>query len=66
MGVGVAGIAAELKADGFQPGVAQATVVAVAKAIGKVEVDHGDTSCKTPDAVPYILKARLRAEARAA
>lgn len=27
---------------------------AVAKAIGKVEVDHGDTSCKTPDATAYI------------
>ena len=31
--------------------------VAAAKRIGKVEVDHGDTSCKTPDAVPYIAKA---------
>jgi 3-methyladenine DNA glycosylase AlkD len=27
---------------------------AVAKAIGKVHVDHGDTSCKTPDAKTYI------------
>lgn len=24
--------------------------------IGKVEVDHGDTSCKTPDAAAYIKK----------
>jgi len=31
--------------------------VAAAKRIGKVEVDHGETSCKTPDAVTYIAKA---------
>jgi len=30
---------------------------AAAKRIGKVEVDHGATRCKTPDAVPYIKKA---------
>ena len=29
----------------------------VAKAIGKVEVDHGDTSCKTQDAAACIHKA---------
>ena len=29
---------------------------AAAKKIGKVEVDHGDTECKTPDAIPYIEK----------
>ena len=34
--------------------------IAVATRIGKVEVDHGDTSCKTPDAVPYIQKAPKR------
>jgi 3-methyladenine DNA glycosylase AlkD len=28
----------------------------VAEAIGKVVVDHGETSCKTPDAGAYILK----------
>ncbi len=32
----------------------------VAKKIGKVEVDMGDTSCKTPDAVEYIEKIRKR------
>jgi 3-methyladenine DNA glycosylase AlkD len=31
---------------------------ASAKKIGPVEVDHGDTDCKTPDAVSYIAKAR--------
>lgn len=30
--------------------------VAAAKRIGKVEVDHGQTSCKTPDAAAYIAK----------
>lgn len=30
--------------------------VAAAKRIGKVEVDHGETGCKTPDAVAYIAK----------
>ena len=30
---------------------------AAAKRIGKVEVDHGDTACKTPDAAQYIEKA---------
>lgn len=30
--------------------------IAAAKRIGKVEVDHGETSCKTPDAAPYIEK----------
>ena len=30
--------------------------IAAAKGIGRVEVDHGETGCKTPDAVPYIKK----------
>ncbi len=30
--------------------------IAVARRIGRVEVDHGETGCKTPDAVPYIKK----------
>jgi hypothetical protein len=30
--------------------------LAVAKRIGKVEVDHGDTACQTPDAASYIQK----------
>jgi 3-methyladenine DNA glycosylase AlkD len=31
-----------------------------AKRIGKVEVDHGETYCKTPSAAPYIEKASKR------
>ena len=33
---------------------------AAAKAIGKVEVDMGDTECKVPDAIPYIEKMEAR------
>lgn len=34
----------------------QAKAMAAAKRIGKVEVNHGETGCKTPDAASYILK----------
>ena len=34
--------------------------IAAARRIGKVEVDHGETGCKTPDAEAYILKAKAR------
>ncbi|MCZ7582847.1 MAG: DNA alkylation repair protein [Deltaproteobacteria bacterium] len=34
--------------------------VAAAKAIGKVDVDHGETHCVTPDPIPYIAKAKKR------
>lgn len=39
--------------------------IATAQRIGKVTVDHGATSCKTPEAVAYIDKAvaRLRKKA---
>ena len=48
--------------------------LAAARRIGKVMVDHGDTSCKTPDAESYIIKcvehrakqASKRAEKRVA
>jgi hypothetical protein len=33
---------------------------AVAKALGKVEVDMGDTDCKVPDALEYIEKVEKR------
>jgi 3-methyladenine DNA glycosylase AlkD len=38
----------------------QAKALEAAKAIGKVEVDHGDTDCKTPDAAESILKSAKR------
>lgn len=31
-----------------------------ASRIGKVRVDHGETSCKTPDAVPYLARVWSR------
>lgn len=37
------------------------TAIEIAREIGKVQVDHGATSCKTPDAESYIKKARERA-----
>jgi 3-methyladenine DNA glycosylase AlkD len=40
----------------------QRAATAAAKRIGKVEVDHGDTGCKTPDAVAYIQKVAARAK----
>ena len=30
--------------------------IAVAKRIGPIEVDHGETGCQTPEAVSYIKK----------
>jgi len=38
--------------------------IAAAKRIGKVEVDHGQTACQTPDAVPYIQKSLARKSAK--
>jgi len=42
-----------LRSDGME-----IKATAAALRIGKVVVDHGKTGCKTPDAVPYIKKAR--------
>lgn len=39
---------------------------AAARRIGTVEVDHGETGCKTPAAVPYIDTMWKRREAKAA
>jgi len=33
---------------------------AAARRIGPVDIDHGDTACKTPDAIAYIEKALAR------
>ena len=43
----------------FKPSV-RSKAIAAAERIGKVEVDHGETGCKTPEAVPYIMKASRR------
>jgi 3-methyladenine DNA glycosylase AlkD len=38
----------------------QEKAIAAATRIGKVEVDHGETGCKTPEAVSYIRKVAER------
>ena len=43
----------------YKPALRKKAIEA-AKRIGKVEVDHGRTHCKTPDAAPYIEKASKR------
>lgn len=47
-------------AIGMRNEVLEAEAIAAAQRIGKVIVDHGETGCKTPDAAPYIVKARQR------
>lgn len=53
-----------LIAIGGRGGALSTKALAAAKRIGKVEVDHGDTSCKTPDAYAYIEKMNARAAAK--
>lgn len=38
--------------------------VATAKKVGKIDVDHGETGCVTPDAADYIKKAKARTRPR--
>ncbi|HXV32863.1 MAG TPA: DNA alkylation repair protein [Gaiellaceae bacterium] len=45
----------------FRPELA-AEAVAAAGRIGTVEVDHGETGCKTPAAVPYIERSLARSK----
>ncbi|HEX3552920.1 MAG TPA: DNA alkylation repair protein [Thermoanaerobaculia bacterium] len=49
---------------GSQPAL-QEKALAAARRIGKVEVDHGETGCKTPDAADYIGKMAGRRAAKA-
>jgi 3-methyladenine DNA glycosylase AlkD len=51
-----------LIAIGIRNPVLQAKAEAAARRIGKVEVDHGETDCKTPEAVGYIRKVVERKE----
>jgi 3-methyladenine DNA glycosylase AlkD len=45
-----------LIAIGVRNEALQEKALSAAKAIGLVEVDHGETNCKTPDAAAYILR----------
>jgi len=49
-----------LIAIGLRNGKLEKKALAAAQKIGKVEVDHGETNCKTPDAAQDIGKARQR------
>lgn len=40
------------------------SVTATAKRIGKVEIDHGDTDCKTPEAAPTLEKTWAHATSK--
>ena len=51
-----------LIAIGIRNSKMEKKAIRVARKVGKVEVDHGDTSCKTPDAESYIKNARSRAK----
>lgn len=53
-----------LIAIGLRSPALRKKAVAAARRIGKVEVDHGETGCKTPDAVAYIEKSLGRRKAR--
>jgi 3-methyladenine DNA glycosylase AlkD len=57
---------AALIAIGGRNDTLEKRALAVAKAIGKVEVDHGDTCCKTPDAAGYIKKMSERRKSKRA
>ena len=41
---------------GARGGALEKAALAAAARIGKVEVDHGETACKTPDAADYIRR----------
>ena len=45
-----------LIAIGIRNPLLQAEAEKAAEHIGKVEIDHGETTCKTPEAIPYIRK----------
>jgi 3-methyladenine DNA glycosylase AlkD len=49
-----------LIAIGIRNKTLQKEAIAVANKIGTVNVDHGDTSCKTPDAADYIQRTAAR------
>jgi hypothetical protein len=49
-----------LIAIGLRDATLEARALEAAAHIGKVEVDHGDTCCKTPDATAYIHKGAAR------
>jgi 3-methyladenine DNA glycosylase AlkD len=55
-----------LIAIGLRNDALETKALAAAGRIGKVDVDHGQTGCKTPDVAEYIAKSRDRVRRRAA
>ena len=55
-----------LIAIGIRNDALEQPALAAAARIGKVEVDHGETGCKTPDAVEYIRRTLARRRQKAA
>jgi 3-methyladenine DNA glycosylase AlkD len=55
-----------LIAIGMRNAELEKRAIAVARAIGPVDVDHGETGCKTPDAARYIVKSRERSRKKTA
>jgi 3-methyladenine DNA glycosylase AlkD len=53
-----------LIATGIRNAGLQKSALAAAAKIGRVDVDHGQTGCKTPDAAAYILRAVKRKKKR--
>ncbi len=53
-----------LIAIGIRNPALETKALSAAKKIGKVEVDHGETSCKTPDAADYIRRTVERKKQR--
>lgn len=54
-----------LIAIGSRSDALEAAATAAAARIGKVQVDHGQTGCKTPEAAGYIRKTRAHLAAKA-
>ncbi|MBL8859292.1 MAG: DNA alkylation repair protein [Planctomycetes bacterium] len=53
-----------LIAIGCRDAALQKLALAAAAKIGPVDVDHGDTACKTPDAAAYITKSWAHSESK--
>lgn len=49
---------------GLRGGAIRDKAIAAAGRIGRVDVDHGDTGCKTPDAIEYIRKVEARSASK--
>jgi len=55
-----------LIAIGARGGMLEQKALDAAAAVGTVEIDHGETNCKTPDAAAYIQKTLQRRRAKQA